>query len=824
MNPHFQSLGCEADSFELLELRGCEALGQPYAFELTLASRDPRIDPLALLRSPACLRLRRAQAGPPELPELPYHGLLEHFEQLHPTPALASARSPAHTLYRARLVPRLQRLALCRHSRSFTIERPVPHTLRQILLDSGIHPLRMALRGSYRPRNFLCQYDESDLDFLHRWMQREGLFYLFEQGPHAESLLLIDHNELLPHDSLDIPWQPLPAAHDSSPSLHDWHARMQPLPRQLLLHRRNHRKADCEISVRLPLDPDGLGELVLDHIDLRDHDEALHYARVLAQQLRCRAQTFTARSSCLGMRCGQTLRLHGHPRADFNRPYLLTRITHHATRSHPALPGLHNAYSCQLELIDLALPFRPQPTVAWPRMPSSVGATVLADPDNPYAELDPHGRYAVRLHFDPPPPAGQPPKPPARLRMATPYAGRHHGLSLPLLAGTEVLVGFLDSDPDQPLITAAVPTRDNPSLSLQSNPYAHHLRTAGGNALCLDDRLGRQALRLHSPSSNSSLSLGAANPDDDSSGVHITTEGDDRSLVVGDACLVTGGVVDQWLLGSSSSLQLGPSTCIDLLGSAECSLDYGVQWNAGPVCEISAARWQQQAVRAEMMADDAVLASAGLGQAEAAEVLALRGRAQAAILLNAAAQAAAGAAAAALTALRSAQRAPSLESAATAAAESATGAASSLLACRVAFAAMQRILRIGSQAHRARLRLDAASASLRQTGENPACAGQLELDASGARLAASDASGSVASLLAIDDRGVRMRSGDLGIALGSEPARIELGIEDRVGLWAQAGQTGLQAGVDTRVLFLDDESVTVSAATLRIDAQRIDLP
>ncbi|MBU6511246.1 MAG: hypothetical protein KGR99_02920, partial [Betaproteobacteria bacterium] len=92
--PCFVSQGCDPDSLELLEAHGSEALGEPFAFELTLASPSPELDLHALLRSPACLRLRHLH---PELPDLPYHGMLERFEQLHST--------PSHTLYRARLVP-----------------------------------------------------------------------------------------------------------------------------------------------------------------------------------------------------------------------------------------------------------------------------------------------------------------------------------------------------------------------------------------------------------------------------------------------------------------------------------------------------------------------------------------------------------------------------------------------------------------------------------------------------------------------------------------------------------------------------------------------
>jgi type VI secretion system secreted protein VgrG len=600
----FASDAFARDTFEVLELHGSEALGEPFAFELTLLASRCDLDASAALREHACLRLHPQGSQAP----VPYHGVLSRFEQLHST--------DSHTLYRTTLVPRLWRLGLGRRCRSFTTEQPITDTLRKLLVDSALHDTTMRLRqpDAYRPRSFVCQYDESDLDFVHRWMQREGLFYLFEHDHDAERLLVIDHNALLPSPTTPVLWQPhqhMPTSHDR-PCLHDWHALHQPLPQSLVLLQHNYRKARVQLHARAQVCPDGFGELALDHISFRDPDEGQRYARVHAQQLLCHARLFTARSTSCGLRCGQLIALQHHPRADFNRPYLITRVTHHAQRPTPSQPGADISYSCTLELIPHDTAFRTKPTTAWPRIPGTVGATVHARSPSPYAELDEHGRYSIRLHFDNPSPDN--PQPCARVRMATPYAGSHHGMHMPLLAGTEVLVAFCNGMPDEPVITAAVPDSENPSPVNNLNPHLHHIRTAGGNHIQLNDRDNAQSIVLACPSHNTRIALGqppSAGGTEGAGGFHVQTIGSSYTVITGTQILVLGGARNTAELGYHGRLVGGVDSSLAIGGATKWSAGYIATWGGGSAQEASATSWYLQSPSVELDADDAITLRAG---------------------------------------------------------------------------------------------------------------------------------------------------------------------------------------------------------------------
>ncbi|WP_018911702.1 type VI secretion system baseplate subunit TssG [Thiomonas sp. FB-6] len=222
-------------------------------------------------------------------------------------------------------------------------------------------------------------------------------------------------------------------------------------------------------------------------------------------------------------------------------------------------------------------------------------------------------------------------QPPARVRMATPYAGSHHGLHLPLLAGTEVLVAFRDGDPDQPLITAAVPNSENPSLARHDNAFIHQLHTAGGNTLLLDDRDGRQALRMHSPSSNSSLSLGSSSPDSDSAGIELSTSGGRAAVIAGSRYDISFGGAQSTSLGVTGVLHGAYSIEASILSACECNLRGRVAWSRQPTQAIGNGSWEQRGPECQLQADSDLRLGAGLDAATVQELEGYRRRIRRAI-------------------------------------------------------------------------------------------------------------------------------------------------------------------------------------------------
>ena len=173
----FFDFRCQAlppDTFDVVEFKGVEGLSRPYQFEVDLVSPNPDIDLTEVVRSRATLVLLREADE-----EILFHGILAVFEQ---TGSYGSAY-----FYRAVLKPALWRLSLTHHNQVF-LDKSVPEILQAVLKDGGLaaDEFELRLTGSYAPHEYVCQYQESHFDFVSRWMEREGIYYFFEQGGERE--------------------------------------------------------------------------------------------------------------------------------------------------------------------------------------------------------------------------------------------------------------------------------------------------------------------------------------------------------------------------------------------------------------------------------------------------------------------------------------------------------------------------------------------------------------------------------------------------------------------------------------------------------------
>jgi len=164
------------DTARVVAFRGTEAISHPYEFEIFLSLRGEEGDAFDLgdaIGAKAKLILDRTDD---QLPPFVFSGVFAHVELVHAV--------PGHSLIRTLLVPKLWLLGLSKHSRVFT-KQALPDIIQFILEDNSLGADDYELRlGGYAPEEHVCQYRESDLDFLSRWMEREGIYYFFEH--HAE--------------------------------------------------------------------------------------------------------------------------------------------------------------------------------------------------------------------------------------------------------------------------------------------------------------------------------------------------------------------------------------------------------------------------------------------------------------------------------------------------------------------------------------------------------------------------------------------------------------------------------------------------------------
>jgi len=493
---------------------GQERISAPYRFELTLGSRDPDLDLAAVLRSPASIEIDQGRnVGQGEihrgLPRI-VHGRLASFETCE--------REREGGRYRAVLVPRFWRLSLSHRSRIF-LDRTIPQILEEVLQGAGFAPeeyeLRLTARdrGPYPVREYVVQYEESDLDFVSRWLEHEGIFYFFEQSEGGEKVVFADSVEAYRPIRSEASLRFDPAAQKSGEWFREervfsFTGSMGAVPRTVMLKDYNYRKPDANLlcSAEVSVEGEGIVYEYNNHYRTKEEGEAL--ARIRAEEIRCREKVRRGKTDCRAMRAGATWDLWDHFRSDCNGKHLIVEVRHRAVQrgNEEASPSVEASYENEILCLSPELTYRPPRTTPWPAIRGVMHARIDGEGAD-YAEPDADGCYKVRLPLDL---SDRGPGQASRaVRMATPYAGTDHGIHFPLHQGTEVLLTHIDGDPDRPIISGAVPNAATGTVVHDQNNTNAGIKTAGGNQIAMVDTKGHERILIRSGSGKSHLVVGA---------------------------------------------------------------------------------------------------------------------------------------------------------------------------------------------------------------------------------------------------------------------------------------------------------------------------
>ncbi|MCJ8203911.1 type VI secretion system tip protein TssI/VgrG [Pseudomonas sp. RGM2987] len=408
---------------QVLRFNGHEALNQPYCFDLELIGLAPPISPDMLLEQPAFLRLD-GESG--------IHGVV-HSVSL-------SAHASLRIGYRLSLVPYLQRLEQGPRRRVF--HRLSAVQMLQRLLDDNALPAasyRFELApGQYPRRAFCIQYEESDLAFLHRLCEEEGIHYHFEHDAQGHVLVFADDPKSFPAQPLELNLQPNEGLEPTLKRLYLRHQSVNPVP----LGGFNDR-ATTEAGT----------EAANQTLERIDH-ETLHGNPALAhrhqrgrrhlERMRCRQREIHGHSTHPALRGGHIAQIGEHPVSAFNDQWLITEVQHRGRQfsilepDPPAEPSAQD-YRNRFTAIAWSTVFRPAAKHPKPCIPGYHLAHVLGRAGQP-VRPDERGEVSVSLWA------------PGQEGIPLPVSRLALGASTCLVAGSEVLVSFLDGDPDRPVL------------------------------------------------------------------------------------------------------------------------------------------------------------------------------------------------------------------------------------------------------------------------------------------------------------------------------------------------------------------------------------
>ncbi len=426
--------------------------------------------------------------------------------------------SDGHVVVRAVLVPRLWQLALGRHSRIFT-KMKVPDIIKAILEENGVtdHEFRL---GTYEVEEHVCQYRESDLDFISRWMEREGIFYFFEHGDDGERLILTDHRAY-DDDELGLPVRYFPQfGSDVSKGMRfrSFTCRHTTLPASVRLKDYDYAKPNLNVSGTAKVADNGTGEVNLYGERFFSPSAGDRLAKIRAEEMLARQAIYHAAGNRTHLRAGYTFEVDEHPFPSFNTRYLAHAVHHTANQAngHPAvramlqMEGGDDVYSVEVDAMPAKLQFRAESLTAWPRIYGYENGIVDGPADSEYAQIDEQGRYNAKFKFDESTLKGG--KATTWVRMMQPHGGDIEGFHFPLRKGTEVVFSYLGGDPDRPVISGVVPNMLHPSPVTSANHTKNVIQTGARNRIEIEDKAGNEWVRLSTPYATSFLNMGLAYP------------------------------------------------------------------------------------------------------------------------------------------------------------------------------------------------------------------------------------------------------------------------------------------------------------------------
>ena len=471
---------------------GREALSQPFVFDVELHLADRGAVELAdVVGAEAHLTLAR-----PGLPERHVDGIVGAIE-------LAGV-SNGQPRYRLRLVPKLAELALRRGRRIFQA-LTAPEVVAQ-LLDEGKVAHRLSLSGSYPARTYCVQYDESDFELVTRLLAEEGIAYFFEHDGGGHVLVLADAAGAC----APIAGDAKVAYRSSDRGSHDAAEQIERLEavRQVEVGLATVADHDFErpaLQLRSTVSQGGGAagpEAYRYPGGFSDPAEGKRLARTRLEAPRREAVRVQGAGTCARLVPGATFEVVDHPDQALDRSLLVVAVEHQARQQEGAGEAgrIEHGYRCTFQAQDAGAPLRPPPRVARPRAWTET-ATVVG-PAGEELHVDRHGRIRVQFHWDRQ--GHRDEHATCWLRCAQRWAGPGWGASFVPRIGQEVVVRYLEGDPDQPLVVGAVYNGQNPPpvtlplertrSTLRSDSSLGH---QGFNELRYEDRADAEEVYLH---------------------------------------------------------------------------------------------------------------------------------------------------------------------------------------------------------------------------------------------------------------------------------------------------------------------------------------
>lgn len=495
---HFKAEALADDSFNLLSFDVDEQLSSTFKGELVLLSRRDDIAAEQIVDKQGVLSIW--QNGEQVRG---FHGIVTRFAK--------ADSGHKHTQYTLTMEPAMARLRLRHNSRIFQ-QKSLQQIFITLLDEMGIADYAFSWDARYgsEKREYCVQYRESDFDFITRLAAEAGVFWYVEFTENKHTLIFCDATSKLAPPQYPFPYNALGGGNSETPFIRSFSYAKQLASAKVELKDYSFKKpaySFLQDNLASNLDfqqagADGLYE----HYDYpgryKDDAQGELFTQARLQALRHQTETALAASDIVSASAGMKFNLTDHPDSAFNRDWLLVGVKHSGIQgaaAEEANSTTPTQYQNQLLAIEAQLPWLPlpatKPLVSGPQMAIVVG------PKEEEIFCDEFGRVKVQFPWDRYGQANEHSS--CWIRVSQGWAGGQYGFMAIPRIGHEVIVSFLEGDPDQPIITGRTYHAANPTpYVLPTNKTKTVFKTQthkgpGFNELSFEDAAENQLIYLH---------------------------------------------------------------------------------------------------------------------------------------------------------------------------------------------------------------------------------------------------------------------------------------------------------------------------------------
>jgi type VI secretion system secreted protein VgrG len=500
-----------------------EQLGGLFEYRLEMESTDEKVKFEDILGQSVTVRLTLHNDK-----ERFFNGYVTRFSQVE--------AEPDKSRYSAVVRPWLWFLTRTSDCRIFQ-EMTVPEVIEKVFADHDYAAFENKLSGSYRKWVYCVQYRETDFNFVSRLMEQEGIYYYFKHDKDKHTLILADaysSHEAIPGYE-EVPYFP-PTANvvRDSDFFTSWSASQEVQPGAYTLTDFDFEKPKADLAVK------STASRKHDKAKLEIYDfpgeylesgDGEQYVKTRLEEFQAQHELVNGAGNVRGLYSGGLFKLTKYPRDDRNREYLVVSASHRLQGMAYASSAESAAdqYTGSIVAMDSKQPYRPMRHTAKPTIQGPQTAMVVGKAGEEIW-TDKYGRVKIQFHWDRE--GKEDENSSCWVRVAQVWAGKTWGgMQIPRI-GQEVIVEFLEGDPDRPIITGRVYNADAmPPYALPDNQTQSGIKTRstkGGtgenfNEIRFEDKKGEEELYIHAEKNHTNITENDRNED----------VGANRSLKVG---------------------------------------------------------------------------------------------------------------------------------------------------------------------------------------------------------------------------------------------------------------------------------------------------